>query len=129
MASVLAPRMLCRTLRYSHIPLRCRPAVIIAGQRRSVATKHPRGFSPPAREDLEELRERVQEFTRREIPEEVAAKTDQSNEFPNEMWKKLGEAGFLGITADEDYGGLAMGYQAHCVVMEELSRASGTSIL
>ena len=42
------------------------------------------------------------------------------------MWKKLGEAGFLGITADEDYGGLAMGYQAHCIVMEEISKASGS---
>ncbi|KAI9790056.1 MAG: hypothetical protein M1835_001236 [Candelina submexicana] len=42
------------------------------------------------------------------------------------MWWKLGEAGLLGITADEDYGGLAMGYQAHCVVMEEISRASGS---
>jgi isovaleryl-CoA dehydrogenase len=42
------------------------------------------------------------------------------------MWQKFGEAGFLGITADEDYGGLAMGYQAHCVVMEEISRASGS---
>lgn len=41
------------------------------------------------------------------------------------MWQKFGEAGFLGITADEAYGGLGMGYQAHCVVMEELSRASG----
>lgn len=61
----------------------------------------------------------------REIPEDVAHKTDQGNEFPNEMWKKLGEAGFLGMTADEEYGGLAMGYQAHCVVMEEISRASG----
>lgn len=81
---------------------------------------------PPAKEDLEELRERVQEFTRREISEEVAQKTDHSNEFPMDMWKKLGEAGFLGITADEDFGGLAMGYQAHCVVMEEISRASGS---
>lgn len=42
------------------------------------------------------------------------------------MWSKLGEAGFLGITADEEYGGLSMGYQAHCIVMEELSRASGS---
>ena len=42
------------------------------------------------------------------------------------MWQKLGDAGFLGITADEDMGGLAMGYQAHCVVMEEISRASGS---
>ncbi|CAL8583605.1 hypothetical protein XPA_009225 [Xanthoria parietina] len=42
------------------------------------------------------------------------------------MWRKFGEAGFLGITANEDYGGLAMGYQAHCIVMEEISRASGS---
>jgi isovaleryl-CoA dehydrogenase len=41
------------------------------------------------------------------------------------MWRKFGEAGFLGPTADEEYGGLGMGYQAHCVIMEELSRASG----
>ncbi|KAK5296082.1 hypothetical protein LTR55_003851 [Exophiala xenobiotica] len=89
-------------------------------------SKHPKGFTPPTTEDLYELRERVQEFTRREIPEEVASKTDSSNEFPNEMWKKLGEAGFLGPTVDEDYGGLAMGYQAHAVIMEEISRASGS---
>jgi isovaleryl-CoA dehydrogenase len=42
------------------------------------------------------------------------------------MWQKFGEAGFLGITADEEFGGLGMGYQAHCVVMEEISRASGS---
>ncbi|KAI4241777.1 MAG: hypothetical protein LQ352_007380, partial [Teloschistes flavicans] len=94
--------------------------------KRTASTKHPAGFSPPSTEDLTELRERVQEFTRREIPEEIATKTDRDNEFPNEMWKKLGEAGFLGITANEDYGGLAMGYQAHCIVMEEISRASGS---
>lgn len=41
------------------------------------------------------------------------------------MWQKFGEAGFLGITADEEFGGMSMGYQAHCVVMEEISRASG----
>ena len=45
------------------------------------------------------------------------------------MWKKLGDAGLLGITADEDVGGLGLGYQAHCVVMEELSRASGSIAL
>ncbi|KIW17221.1 hypothetical protein PV08_04412 [Exophiala spinifera] len=89
-------------------------------------SKHPSGFTPPSREDLYELRERVQEFTRREIPEEIAARTDSVNEFPDEMWKKLGEAGFLGPTADEEYGGLAMGYQAHCVILEELSRASAS---
>ena len=42
------------------------------------------------------------------------------------MWRKLGDAGFLGITAEEAYGGLDLGYQAHCVVMEELSRASAS---
>jgi isovaleryl-CoA dehydrogenase len=83
----------------------------------------------PTQADLEELRERVQEFTRREITAEVAAATDKSNAFPMDMWAKLGEAGFLGITADEDVGGLSLGYQAHCVVMEELSRASGSIAL
>lgn len=42
------------------------------------------------------------------------------------MWKKLGDAGFLGITAEEEYGGLDLGYQAHCIVMEEISRASAS---
>lgn len=95
-------------------------------QQRHASSKHPKGFQAPTREDLAELRERVQEFTRREIPEELAAKTDHSNAFPNDMWEKLGDAGFLGMTADEDVGGLAMGYQAHCIVMEEISRASGS---
>ena len=92
----------------------------------STKNKHPKGFEPPTTQDLYELRESVQDFVRREIPEQVAAETDQSNAFPMPMWKKLGDAGFLGITADEEYGGLGMGYQAHCVVLEELSRASGS---
>lgn len=90
------------------------------------SSKHPKGFEPPSQEDLSELGERVQEFTRREISKEVAANIDKTNAFPNDMWPKLGEAGFLGMTADEEYGGLAMGYQAHCVVLEEISRASGS---
>jgi isovaleryl-CoA dehydrogenase len=95
-------------------------------QCRYASNKHPQGFVPPTAKDLQELRESVQDFTRREIPEELAAKTDRNNEFPNEMWKKFGEAGFLGVTAEEQYGGLAMGYQAHCVILEEISRASGS---
>ncbi|KAJ5908183.1 hypothetical protein N7495_000865 [Penicillium taxi] len=93
---------------------------------RRVSTKHPAGFTPPTEDELLDLRERVQDFTRREISVEVAAQTDAQNEFPSNMWKKLGDAGFLGVTADEEYGGLGMGYQAHCVVMEEISRASGS---
>lgn len=95
-------------------------------QHRNASSKHPKGFEPPSYDELSELRERVQEFTRREITPEVASHTDKSNAFPNEMWEKMGSAGFLGITADEDVGGLGMGYQAHCVVMEEISRASGS---
>lgn len=105
------------------------PALCRHQQRRNASSKHPKGFEPPSPGDLAELRERVQEFTRRELTEEVAASTDKTNSFPPDMWGKLGEAGFLGITADEDVGGLAMGYQAHCVVMEELSRASGSIAL
>ncbi|KAF8543199.1 Isovaleryl-coenzyme A dehydrogenase [Trichophaea hybrida] len=93
---------------------------------RFASTKQTATFKAPTSEELTELRERVQEFTKREIPEELAASVDRKNEFPAEMWKKLGSAGFLGITAEEEYGGLDLGYQAHCVVMEELSRASAS---
>ncbi|KAI9163303.1 Isovaleryl-CoA dehydrogenase [Paramyrothecium foliicola] len=117
-----------RTLRALARPAtQWRSAVSVpAVQCRFHSSKHPKGFEPPATEELDELRERVQDFTRREIPEELAAHTDKSNNFPAEMWKKMGDAGFLGITADEEVGGLGMGYQAHCVVMEEISRASGS---
>ncbi|PGH31755.1 isovaleryl-CoA dehydrogenase [[Emmonsia] crescens] len=123
MASPCLPRLLScasRTL--------CRPRrqLVQLPQWRAASTKHPQGFVPPTHDDLVELRERVQEFTRREIPEEVAARTDLQNDFPAEMWQKLGDAGFLGVTADEQYGGLSMGYQAHCIVLEEISRASGS---
>ncbi|KOS20053.1 Isovaleryl-CoA dehydrogenase [Escovopsis weberi] len=132
MASLRPLRALARPARTCLRPV----AVAVSASRGPLATavqtrshssnKHPKGFVPPTAEDLEELRTRVQEFARREIPEEVAARTDKSNAFPNDMWPKLGEAGLLGITADEDVGGMAMGYQAHAVVLEELSRASGS---
>jgi isovaleryl-CoA dehydrogenase len=111
---------------------RCPPCLLrlSALQTRHASTsKHPKDFLPPTQSDLLELRERVQEFTRREIPPELASQTDKTNTFPPAMWEKLGSAGLLGITADEDVGGLGMGYQAHCVVMEELSRASGSIAL
>ncbi|KAF4463468.1 isovaleryl- dehydrogenase [Fusarium albosuccineum] len=123
MATVRTFRALARPV----VARQWRPAVTLpAIQSRLHSSKHPKGFEVPSNEELDELRDRVQEFTRREITEEVAANTDKTNAFPPEMWQKLGEAGFLGITADEDVGGLAMGYQAHIVVMEELSRASGS---
>jgi len=130
MANMRVFRPLASSIRPSALaaPRRWLPPGLLpsADPRRFASSKHPKGFSPPSQSDLDELRERVQEFTRREIPEEVAARTDKTNAFPSDMWPKLGEAGFLGMTADEDVGGLGLGYQAHCVVMEELSRASGS---
>ncbi|MCW2246635.1 isovaleryl-CoA dehydrogenase [Azospirillum fermentarium] len=55
-----------------------------------------------------------------------AAEIDRTNEFPNELWRKLGELGVLGITAEEEYGGAGMGYLEHVIAMEEISRASAS---
>ncbi|WP_043110233.1 isovaleryl-CoA dehydrogenase [Polycyclovorans algicola] len=75
--------------------------------------------------DLDSLRDAVADFARREITP-LAERTDRENAFPAPLWKKLGELGVLGITASPDVGGLGLGYLAHTVVMEEISRASGS---
>lgn len=69
------------------------------------------------------LRETVQQFANREIAP-LAAKIDETNQFPRHLWPKLGELGLLGITVDEQHGGVNMGYLAHIIAMEEISRAS-----
>ncbi len=71
------------------------------------------------------LRDAVYSFAQTEIAP-LAAEIDRSNEFPNQLWPKLGEMGLLGITVPEDYGGTGMGYLAHIVAMEEISRASAS---
>ena len=71
------------------------------------------------------LRESVATFARREIAPR-AAEIDRSNEFPRELWPKLGQLGLLGITVEEEFGGTALGYLAHVVAMEEISRASAS---
>jgi len=76
-------------------------------------------------ETVEQLRASVQQFARREIAP-LAKKIDADNEFPRELWPKMGDLGVLGITVDEQYGGVGLGYLAHCVVMEEISRASAS---
>jgi isovaleryl-CoA dehydrogenase len=75
-------------------------------------------------ETIDALRDSVATFCAREIAP-VAAEIDRSNEFPRELWPKLGELGVLGMTVAEAYGGVDLGYLAHTVVMEEISRASG----
>lgn len=71
------------------------------------------------------LREQVNRFAAEEIAPR-AAETDSSNEFPAGLWKKLGDLGLLGITVSEEYGGSGLGYLAHAVAMEEISRASAS---
>jgi len=71
------------------------------------------------------LREQVNQFAAAEIAP-LAQDTDLNNEFPNELWKKMGDMGLLGITCGEQYGGAGMGYLAHSIAMEEISRASAS---
>ncbi|GHH54127.1 MULTISPECIES: isovaleryl-CoA dehydrogenase [Gammaproteobacteria] len=75
-------------------------------------------------EEIDLLRESVATFAAREIAPR-AAKADHDNVFPSELWRLLGEQGLLGMTVEEEYGGSGMGYLAHVVAMEEISRASG----
>ena len=79
----------------------------------------------PLGEEVEMLRHSVRDFAAAEIAPR-AAEIDRSNLFPADLWKKLGGLGLLGITVEEEYGGTAMGYLAHILAMEEISRASAS---
>ncbi|MCD0502744.1 isovaleryl-CoA dehydrogenase [Bordetella petrii] len=76
-------------------------------------------------EDLDMLRDAVRTFAQAEIAPR-AAETDRSDQFPMDLWRKFGDLGVLGMTAGEEYGGANLGYLAHMVVMEEISRASAS---
>jgi isovaleryl-CoA dehydrogenase len=75
--------------------------------------------------DITMLRETVADFAQDKIAPH-AAEIDRANSFPRELWPQLGALGLLGITVEEEWGGSGLGYLAHCVAMEEISRASGS---
>src|SRR5437868_6523729 len=82
-----------------------------------------RGFDFALGEDVDALRETVSRFSAGEIAPR-ADEIDRQNEFPRDLWPRLGELGVLGVTVAEEYGGAGLGYLAHCVAMEEISRGS-----
>ena len=76
-------------------------------------------------EEIDMLRQMTEQFANKEIAPR-AANIDKDNQFPNDLWQKFGGLGLLGITVEEEYGGSNMGYLAHCVAIEEISRASAS---
>jgi isovaleryl-CoA dehydrogenase len=76
-------------------------------------------------EDIEQLRDLVRRFAGDRIAPRADA-IDRTNQFPRDLWPELGALGLLGITVEEDWGGAGLGYVAHCVAMEEISRASAS---
>ncbi len=82
-------------------------------------------FNIKINDDVDELRDAVRKFAEGEIAP-LADETDLKNEFPNQLWKKFGDMGLLGITIPEEYGGTGLNYLSHLVVMEEISRASAS---
>ena len=86
---------------------------------------HDPGLNFDLGETIDSLRDAIQHFAADEITPR-AADIDRDNQFPADLWKKLGDLGLHGMTVSEEYGGTELGYLAHIVAMEEVSRASAS---
>jgi isovaleryl-CoA dehydrogenase len=76
-------------------------------------------------EEVDALREMVARWAQDRIAP-IAQEIDRTNQFPMELWKEMGELGLLGVTVEEEYGGVGLGYLAHTIVVEELARTSAS---
>ena len=83
------------------------------------------GLQFPLGEEIEMLRDSIAGFAAKEIAPR-AAEIDRTDQFPMDLWRKFGDLGVLGMTVSEEYGGANMGYTAHMIAMEEISRASAS---
>ena len=91
----------------------------------TLTMSHLPGLNFMLGDDIDALRDAVHAFAQAEIAPR-AAEIDRSDQFPMDLWQKMGELGVLGITVAEEYGGANMGYLAHMIAMEEISRASAS---
>jgi isovaleryl-CoA dehydrogenase len=97
----------------------------MSSERRSRATGSEPAFDFGLGETADMVRETVRAFADAEIAPRADA-IDRGNAFPRDLWPRLGALGLHGVTVEEEYGGAGLGYLEHCVVMEEISRASGS---
>jgi isovaleryl-CoA dehydrogenase len=90
-----------------------------------MTSNHPQSLDFGLGENADAIRETTERFATDRI-KPLAAEIDESNHFPRELWPQMGELGLHGITVEEEFGGLGLGYLEHCVAMEEVSRASAS---
>ena len=76
-------------------------------------------------DEIEQIRAATHRWAQERV-KPIAAEIDRTNDFPAHLWREMGDLGLLGITVDEDFGGLGLGYLAHCVAVEEVARASAS---
>src|ERR1035441_3533924 len=108
----------------THKAVREKPHDLPGGRPTMISNTH-RMFNFDLGETADAIRETVRDFSANEIAPR-AAEIDKSNQFPRDLWPKIGALGLHGITVEEEYGGSGLGYLEHCIAVEEISRASAS---